>query len=283
MDISKNLYDLRKRAGLSQEELADKIGVSRQAISKWERNEALPDTENLIALSELYSVTLDEIIKGIKKSDNDPESEPANKKSSEENNEDKKYTNINFKDGIHIDDGDSHVHIDLSGIHVDDGKDHVHISGNGVHVTSDGKVKINKKKGFKYKKEQKSRVVKAFKSFPYPILATVLYLIFGFCGICGGWGAGWVIFLTIPIYYSLVDAIYYRSPAKFCYPIFMTVIYLFLGMAYSLWHPYWILFLTIPLYYGLVGMFRKASDDGAVSEIEFVDDDDDEEDDNDDE
>ena len=58
--LGENLAKYRKKAGYSQEELADKLGVSRQAVSKWERGEASPDTENLIALSRLYGVTLDE-------------------------------------------------------------------------------------------------------------------------------------------------------------------------------------------------------------------------------
>ena len=61
MSIAEKLLQLRKNAGYSQEELAEKIFVTRQAISKWERGEALPDTENLIALSKLYNVSLDEL------------------------------------------------------------------------------------------------------------------------------------------------------------------------------------------------------------------------------
>ena len=52
----------RKQAGLSQEALADKLGVSRQAVSKWERAESLPDTDNLIALAAIYGLTLDELL-----------------------------------------------------------------------------------------------------------------------------------------------------------------------------------------------------------------------------
>ena len=58
------LLDYRKKNNLSQEELAEKIGVSRQAVSKWERAEASPDTDNLIKLAEIYGVSLDELIKG---------------------------------------------------------------------------------------------------------------------------------------------------------------------------------------------------------------------------
>ena len=48
------LVELRKNAGYSQEELADTIGVSRQAVSKWERCESSPDTDNLIELARLF-------------------------------------------------------------------------------------------------------------------------------------------------------------------------------------------------------------------------------------
>lgn len=60
--IARRLAARRKQAGLSQEALADKLGVSRQAVSKWERAESLPDTDNLIALATLYGLTLDELL-----------------------------------------------------------------------------------------------------------------------------------------------------------------------------------------------------------------------------
>ncbi len=60
--IARRLTARRKQAGLSQEALADKLDVSRQAVSKWERAESLPDTDNLIALAALYDLTLDELL-----------------------------------------------------------------------------------------------------------------------------------------------------------------------------------------------------------------------------
>lgn len=56
------LIELRKQNKLSQESLAEKLGLSRQAISKWERGESSPDTDNLIALAELYGISLDELL-----------------------------------------------------------------------------------------------------------------------------------------------------------------------------------------------------------------------------
>lgn len=66
IEIADRLVKLRKEHNLSQEALAAKLGLSRQAVSKWERAEASPDTDNLVALAELYGVQLDEILNGTK-------------------------------------------------------------------------------------------------------------------------------------------------------------------------------------------------------------------------
>lgn len=58
------LCELRKKYGYSQEELASKLGVSRQAVSKWERSESSPDTDNLIELAKIYGISLDELLNG---------------------------------------------------------------------------------------------------------------------------------------------------------------------------------------------------------------------------
>ena len=64
MDLAtaNRLQQLRKMNGYSQDVLAEKLGISRQAISKWERAESSPDTDNLIALAEIYGMTLDELL-----------------------------------------------------------------------------------------------------------------------------------------------------------------------------------------------------------------------------
>ena len=62
IEIANRLVELRKSHGYSQEALAAKLGISRQAISKWERAEASPDTDNLMALAQLYGTTLDALV-----------------------------------------------------------------------------------------------------------------------------------------------------------------------------------------------------------------------------
>ncbi len=64
MSLGQQLKKLRESKGFSQEDVAKKIGIMRQAVYKWENDKSCPDIENLILLSEMYNVTLDELIKG---------------------------------------------------------------------------------------------------------------------------------------------------------------------------------------------------------------------------
>lgn len=67
MEIGKKLKNARIEAGLTQEKAAEKIDVSRQTISNWENEKSYPDIVSVIALSDLYSVSLDELLKGDQK------------------------------------------------------------------------------------------------------------------------------------------------------------------------------------------------------------------------
>ena len=63
MNISEKILKLRKEKGLSQEAFAEKLGVSRQSVSKWESSGALPDIDKIIAMSELFGVSTDYLLK----------------------------------------------------------------------------------------------------------------------------------------------------------------------------------------------------------------------------
>ena len=65
MNMADRIQYLRKSKGISQEELADKVGVSRQAVSKWESEQSTPDLEKIIIMSDFFGVTTDYILKGI--------------------------------------------------------------------------------------------------------------------------------------------------------------------------------------------------------------------------
>ena len=86
IEIANRLVQLRKKSGLSQEELAEKLGISRQAVSKWERAESSPDTDNLISIAKLYNVSLDELLK----TDEEAEIPRAPEKEKEKDRQEKK-------------------------------------------------------------------------------------------------------------------------------------------------------------------------------------------------
>lgn len=63
MDLGEKLKEARERAGYSQKDVSEKLNVSRQAVSRWENGWSYPDIENLAILSNLYNISLDELIK----------------------------------------------------------------------------------------------------------------------------------------------------------------------------------------------------------------------------
>ena len=67
MEIGKKLKNARVQSGMTQENVAEKINVSRQTISNWENEKSYPDIINVIELSNLYSISLDELLKGDEK------------------------------------------------------------------------------------------------------------------------------------------------------------------------------------------------------------------------
>lgn len=164
VEIAQRLAARRKQAGLSQEALAEQLGVSRQAVSKWERSESSPDTDNLIALAQLYGVSLDELLYvedemrddvAFEAADRAAEREagqavppaqetpawadaaPVEPENATSSTDDKKQkVHIGF-DGIHVLDGDDYVHVSWrDGVHVKESKkgDEVHVGWTGIHV-----------------------------------------------------------------------------------------------------------------------------------------------------
>ena len=249
IETANRLCEYRKKNNLSQEELAEKLGVSRQAVSKWERSEASPDTDNLIALAKLYGVTLDELIYG--KNDKGAEDNFCENEESSDGESNPKNVKID-KNGVFVDDGEGNkVKIDFSGIHAksSDG-DRVNIGLGGIHIHEN-----DDDEDFEIDESGKSRI---WVEIPYSILCVIAYLCFGFMNICGGWAASWIVFVTIPVYHSLVDAIYSRRLSEFNYPVFITCIYLYAGMDHNLWHPSWIVFITIPVFYAIASPIDRA-------------------------
>ena len=241
IETANRLLQYRKQVGLSQEELAEKIGVSRQAVSKWERSEASPDTDNLIVLAELYGVSLDELL-GLKGAN-----EGGN--TTVESLPEKDEVHVSLKDGIHV--------------HSKDG-DKVDVSfKEGVHIVSKGDEKVHYNKEDKYyvdEKGERHEIKPAYYFWlymPFPAIIIALFLGWGFSGIWGGWSTSWILFLLVPVYYSLIEAIRAKNIEKFAYPAVAAGIYVSVGMIFHIWHPTWLVFLTIPLFYFIAEFVKK--------------------------
>lgn len=206
IEMADRLCRYRKARGLSQEELAARIGVSRQAVSKWERAEASPDTDNLILLAQVYGVTLDALVHDdpVPTDEAVPDDEPTPEP-------------IPF------------------------------VVTAAEDETADGVADA----------AEKSHRLRIAYALPIPIICTIAYLAFGFLDICGGWAFGWLVFLAVPMFYTLLEAIAHRDPTEFAFPVLVTWIFFWLGFNAGLWHPAWILFLTIPVYYAVAEAVKK--------------------------
>ena len=271
IEIADRLVKLRKKYGYSQEELADKLGLSRQAVSKWERAEASPDTDNLICLAKLYGVSLDELLATDEDLDTIVEEQVKEEKEEE----------INAKKG-----GDKVV-INNDGIFIKDkhGKK-VTINDDGV-TCYDRDGKIVKKVG---KDMDKGSAVIGCIEGVLILLATVAFLLMGL--IAHLWDCAWIVFLIPEMICSIARAIYKKDARKVNIPFISTftffLVCLFLPRLITsmpdpteptLWQVMWVVFLAVPVYYAIVGTFHKAL--GKFQDEDKDDDDEDDEDDDD--
>ncbi len=265
IEIANRLVNLRKENGLSQEQLAEKIGVSRQAVSKWERSEASPDTDNLIMLARLYQISLDELLRTedeipipepeepsapdpeeAEKAEEDtgepekPEEAANEEKASAEAEAGKKRDRVSIgPGGIHVstEDGDE-VHIGWGGIHVNDH------SGQTVVVDENGAF-VN---GEEYNWQERAK-----ERFPIYLICLLLFLGVGLTIPDGaGWRFSWIFLALIPIVLSAVTAVKKRDPGKFAYPVLAISLWLLTLAVSRPWNALfqwsWLGLLTIPLY-----------------------------------
>ena len=264
IEIANRLVNLRKSNNLSQEALAEKLGISRQAVSKWERAEASPDTDNLILLARLYHISLDELLK----TEDEipiPEPEPILLEDAQEKEDVCSVQEVAYGEaeaGESIEEGaqegNDYVHVSLGGVHVKDKSGEVHVGWDGIHVddkTNGDNIHIDKNGTYVNGKKYNGSWF-SLQLFPMAMIIIVAYFYIG-C-VYGAWHPGWLLFLLIPIWQTLVTAIESRNAYCFAYPVLAALIYLCLGIFRYLWHPGWIIFLTIPLYYSIVTWISSA-------------------------
>ena len=294
--MAQRLVNRRKAAGLSQEALAAQLGVSRQAVSKWERSESSPDTDNLIALAALYGVSLDELLYGEAVDDADcSEDSDAGAETSDEAEEDedsadntsrsdKPLVDISLARGIHVIDPDKgeEVHVGWNGIHVTNDRkgEEVHVGPGGVHVdtleddghsvhtNADGTVTIDGETFSSWKeahdkldhhgKHFHTKLGRAWNKFPFPAFVALAYLVLGIAH--GTWGMGLFLVFLIPVYYAIGDFIDRRRLSKLIgsiYPAAAIVWFLYMWLCLGQPHPAWVILVTIPVVGALMHWCRK--------------------------
>ena len=294
--MAQRLVDRRKAAGLSQEALAAQLGVSRQAVSKWERSESSPDTDNLIALAALYGVSLDELLYGEAADDADcPEGSDAGTEASDKAEEDensadntsrsdKPLVDISLARGIHVIDPNKgeEVHVGWNGIHVTNDRkgEEVHVGPGGVHVdtleddghsvhtNADGTVTIDGETFSSWKeahdkldhhgKHFRTKLGRVWNKFPFPALVALAYLALGIA--YGMWGMGLFLVFLIPVYYAIGDFIDRRHLSKLVdavYPAAAIAWFLYMWLCLGQPHPAWVILITIPVVKALMRWCRK--------------------------
>jgi len=292
--MAQRLVDRRKAAGLSQEALAAQLGVSRQAVSKWERSESSPDTDNLIALAALYGVSLDELLYGEAASDADGSEDGSTEtvdeaKEAEDSAEhadcgDKPLVDISLARGIHVIDPNKgeEVHVGWNGIHVTNerkgeevhvGPDGVHVDtleddGHSVHTDDDGTVTIDGETFSSWKeahdkldhhgKHFHTKVGRTWNKFPFPALVALAYLVLSI--VYGTWAAGLFLVFLIPVYYAFGDFIDQRHLSKLIdvvYSVSAEAWFLYMWLCLEQPHPAWVILITIPVVKALMRWCRK--------------------------
>lgn len=292
--MAQRLVDRRKAVGLSQEALAAQLGVSRQAVSKWERSESSPDTDNLIALAALYGVSLDELLYGEAASDADSSEDGSTEtvdeaKEAEDSAEhadcgDKPLVDISLARGIHVIDPNKgeEVHVGWNGIHVTNerkgeevhvGPDGVHVDtleddGHSVHTNDDGTVTIDGETFSSWKeahnkldhhgKHFHTKVGRTWNKFPFPALVALAYLVLGI--VYGTWGMGLLLVFLVPAYYAIGDFIDRRHLSKLIeciYPSAAIAWFLYMWLCLGQPHPAWAILITIPVIKALMRWCRK--------------------------
>lgn len=254
IEIANRLLEYRKRSGLSQEELAEKLDISRQSVSKWERAEASPDTDNLIELAKIYGVTMDDLL-NVDKPINFKE-EPVEHVAS------KGYViEINKDNNFHEDEDDNKITLKKDGVYIiyEKTREKSQLDYEELYVkVEDENKKIVEIEDFGKVKAVSTKAKKIKSIIDGGLILLIVLLYVALCTLeVADWGKFWIIFVAYPMLTSLVEAIVYKDVRKFAYPIFVTVVYLVLGMYFDLWHPFWFVFVTIPLYYVIINIFVK--------------------------
>ncbi|MBQ3201709.1 MAG: helix-turn-helix transcriptional regulator [Clostridia bacterium] len=244
IEIANRLVQLRKEHGYSQETLAAALGLSRQAISKWERGESSPDLDNILELSRVYGITLDALLKG-EAAVPSPETEAA--LPAEETPE----VTYDRARAEHVQAKEAYEQAEAAYFRSGFAK-----ASHAQAETEEAQADIP---DFEEEDDDEQERCGKWSAFPFVLAPAMLYLLFGF--LFGWWLKGCILFLTIPLYYSIANWVDGGRKGSILraipYPVVAVMVYLSIGLIANVWHPTWLIFLTIPVYDAAVGYILR--------------------------
>lgn len=257
IEIANRLVNLRKSNHLSQEALAEKLGISRQAVSKWERAEASPDMDNLILLARLYHISLDELVRSdeeilAEENRNADVREAGSASESRNQKAEKVLENENWEEGSVSRNGEENIENVLKdekqeaegalgsgnqeiwgsecageGEDLEEDKEYVNIGLGGVHVKDkDGSEVHIAWDGIHVEDKKNEENVHIDKNG---------------------------VFVNGEKY----DNRNFWKHWNFPFGGLISISYVVIGALFNVWHPAWLLFLLIPLWYSFISAVRK--------------------------
>ena len=243
VEIAQRLAELRREKGYSQEELAEHLGLSRQAVSKWERAESSPDTGNLIALAKLYRVTLDDLLQIEADIDDDVKFELRDRAQSTESKAQAALERANL----------AAAQASAAAVSAQAASDQAHKTASAYYAQVPAAAPAAAPAYAQAPAHQAPQArpqayapgapvppaphsAAAFPHAPAPVAAPY----------------------QAPATVLPLTKKEKRGPwISFPYPIVCVIVFLFMGFFIDLWHPGWVIFLTIPLYYWVANIIEN--------------------------
>ena len=215
VEIAQRLAEMRREKGYSQEELAAQLGLSRQAVSKWERAESSPDTGNLIALAKLYGTTIDELLRFDEDVEDDVRFEAQDQEKTAEVQAQEAAVRAN----------EAAVRAAQAAVAAAQARATAEQAQQAPPPAAPSAAPPAPPAGDPRTAQaqqpsygapaapQQPCVAPAaarrkhgpWSTFPYPVLCVLVFLVLGF--LFGAWHPGWIVFLTIPLYYWIAHII----------------------------------------------------------------------------
>ncbi len=272
--LSDRLAFLRIQNGFSKEELANKVGVSPEMIAQWEIGTLTPDVQEVLTLSNIYGVSVDDILRSQVRVNDLPKNVYETPQQNTYNPQQNQYGNASQTNYSAPPQGNAYnVPPQGNAYNVPPQGNYYNAPPQGnaynasqqwnnedINAQANDFVKKLFRKGFRlFNRELSPATARLMFVFPFPLVVVAVYLFAG--TVLHLWHPAWILFLLIPCYYMIAASFKAKSLKSFLFlmpvPIVIVMLFLIFGFMFRIWHPTWMLFLIIPVYYWSVAVFVR--------------------------